>query len=257
MPHQRERFERTDVPKENPHRTQIALAVIAAVFIGTAIIVSSLWSRAQAESHLGDSGLSSSINSASSVSDLGYQTSSDTFTNVLLLTSDTLNSTDSGGTTLVSAELLVFDATTNTGSLVSIPVETAVTYNGTEQTLGELFNASGAKACVSPVVSATNISISHVIVSTSDVWDEVASLSGMGASSLVSRASDFLASIYTDMDSTGLLDLAEKVNSAGTDNLQRIDAPTTDEVDDSGASTGRKLIDQVSLGLSVGTLVQS
>lgn len=259
MARKRERFERTDVPKVTSKTPIIGVIVIVVVFGITALVVSYAWRRAQAASHLGDNTLDSSISSASSVSDLGYATSTDSFENVLLLTSDVLDTADDGGTTLVSAELLVYDTTTASGSLVSIPIDVAVTSNGTETTLSELFAASGAHACVSPLVTATNIPISHVIVSTGAVWDEVASLSGVGVNALVSRASDFLSSIYTDMDPSELLDLAEKVQSTGTANLTRLDAPTSDETttdsDGNTTSTGRKIIDQVSLGLSVGTLV--
>ena len=87
------------------------------------------------------------------------------------------------------------------------------------------------------------------------------SLAGVGVNSLISRATEFLSSIRTDMSSQEILDLAEKVQSAGTDGLSKVDAPMVDETttDESGnaVSTGYRVIDQASLGLAVGTLVSN
>jgi hypothetical protein len=180
---------------------------------------------------------------------------------VLLLTTDNLDASASGGANLSSAELLVYDETAATGKLVSIPTDVKVSYNGQDTTLAELFSASGAAACVSPLSTAANLPVTHVIVSTSAVWDEVRSLAGVGVNSLIGRATEFLSSIRTDMSSQEILDLAEKVQSAGTDGLSKVDAPMVDETttDESGnaVSTGYRVIDQASLGLAVGTLVSN
>ena len=175
MAKQRERFERTDVPRDNPHRNLIAGIVLVVVFVACGIVVSTAWKRAQAQSHLGDSSLSSSVSKTSSVSDLGYTVSSDTFMGILLLTTDNLDASETGGANLSSAELLVYDETAATGKLVSIPTDTKVSYNGQDTTLAELFNSTGAAACVSPLSTAANLPVTHVIVSTSAVWDEARS----------------------------------------------------------------------------------
>ncbi len=261
MARQRERFERIDVPRDNPHRNLIAAIVLVVVFVACGIVVNTAWQRAQAQSHLGDRGLSSSVSKTSSISDLGYTVSEHSFMGVLLLTTDSLDASQSGGANLSSAELLVYDKTAATGTLVSIPTNVRVSYNGQDTTLAELFNSAGAAACVSPLSTAANLPVTHVIVSTNSVWDEVRSLAGVGVNSLISRASEFLSSIRTDMSTQEILDLAEKVQSAGTDGLSRLDAPVTDETttDESGnsVSTGNSVIDQVSLGLAVGTLVSN
>ena len=261
MARQRERFERTDVPRDNPNRNLIAVIVLVVVFVACGIVVFMAWGRAQAQSHLGDSSLSSSVRKTSSVSDLGYTVSGDTFTGILLLTTDNLDAFKTGGANLSLVELLVYDKTTATGTLVSIPTDAKVSYNGRDTTLAELFNDSGAGVCFSPLSTAANLPVTHVIVSTGTVWDEARSLAGAGVNSLISRASEFLSSIRTDMSSQELLDLAEKVQSAGSDGLSRVDAPMVDETttDESGnaVSTGYRVIDQASLGLAVGTLVSN
>ena len=258
MARQRERFERTDVPRDNPHRNLIAVIVLVAVFVACGVVGTLAWRRAQAQSHLGDSSLSSSVKRTSKVSDLGYTVSGDT---VLLLTTDSLDASQAGGANLSSAELLVYDETAATGTLVSIPIDVKVTNDGQDTTLAELFHGSGAGACVAPLSSATNLPVTHVIVSTNAVWDEIRSLAGSGVNTLIGRATEFLSSIRTDMSSQQLLDLAEKVQSAGTSGLSKVDAPmveetTTDEGGNS-VSTGYSVIDQTSLGLAVGTLVSN
>jgi hypothetical protein len=257
MARNRERFERSDVPVYHKHRNLIAVVVILVVFGGAYLIVSRLWNRVQAESHLGDNSLSAVVGSTSEIQDLGYTTSSDSFTTVLLLTADTLTEVDEAGATLESAELLVIDNTTGTGTLVSIPLDTKVTSGDTDQTLAELFQSSGARACVSPLSAATNISITHVIVSTFEVWDQLSALAGTNSKDLVTRAADFLTSIRTDMDAAALVDLAQQVNDIG---ITRIDAPMVDETvtdaDGNVTATGYRVIDKVSLGLSTGVLVE-
>ena len=261
MARQRERFERTDVPRHNPHRNLIAVIVLVAVFVACGVVGTLAWRRAQAQSHLGDSSLSSSVKRTSKVSDLGSTVSGDTFMGVLLLTTDSLDASQTGGANLSSAELLVYDETAATGTLVSIPIDVKVTNDGQDTTLAELFHGSGAGACVAPLSSATNLPVTHVIVSTNAVWDEIRSLAGSGVNTLIGRATEFLSSIRTDMSSQQLLDLAEKVQSAGTSGLSKVDAPmveetTTDEGGNS-VSTGYSVIDQASLGLAVGTLVSN
>ena len=61
----RERFERSDVPRENPYTNVIGLAVVAIVAVLVGIVVVTLWDRAQLESHLGDHGLNKAVKSQS------------------------------------------------------------------------------------------------------------------------------------------------------------------------------------------------
>ncbi len=128
MARHRERFERTDVPRDNPHRNIIAAVVLVVVFVACGVVVSMAWRRAQAQSHLGDSSLSSSVSKTSAVADLGYTVSGDSFMGILLLTTDNLDASEAGGANLSSAELLVYDETTATGRLVSIPTDAKVSY---------------------------------------------------------------------------------------------------------------------------------
>ena len=61
----RERFERSDVPRENPYTNVIGLAVIVIVAVLVGIVVVTIWDRVQLESHLGDHGLNKAVKSQS------------------------------------------------------------------------------------------------------------------------------------------------------------------------------------------------
>lgn len=62
----RERFERSDVPRESPYTNVIGLAVITIVAVLVGIVVVTIWDRAQLESHLGDHGLNKAVKARAS-----------------------------------------------------------------------------------------------------------------------------------------------------------------------------------------------
>ena len=173
----------------------------------------------------------------------------------LLLTADSL---DEQGATLSAARILAVNEAQGTASLVSLPTDLALTVDGGQTTLAELFSSEGYAACVVPVASAAGVSFSNVVLATSDVLEEAASLAGQGTADLVSSASGLLSRIRTNMDATGLLSLAESLSAIGVSNLSASDAPlvaemTTDE-GGNAQETGRQVLDQTQLGLALGTL---
>lgn len=256
MPHKRERFERTDVPRPSHVRNVVSVVVLAAVAIGLYMLVTNLWTRANLESHLGERNLTSAVESQAELADLTgeYVQSQDSFQSVLVLTVSSLDD----GATLSSAELLVLDVTANTGVLVSIPATVSVSYNGSAITLADLYQSAGASACVTSLGAATNVSLSHVIVATTDVWGQVAALAGSDANTLIMRGADLLSNMNTDMSTQELLDLATLVQSVGVDNLARVDAPTYADgytaEDGSWVETGVAYIDKQAFCVAVGTL---
>lgn len=254
MARKRERFERSDMPHDSAHRTRWAIIALVIIAIVLVLIVRLCWALAMRDSNLGDSDLSSSLAAQSTLSAPieGYTSSSDVFTNVLLLTVDDIYS---DSPTLLSAQLLSLDATTSKGILVSLPLDSKVSNSGGETTLSALFASSGAAACVAPLAAAGNITVSHVVVATSDVWDEVGKLKGSGVQSIVSSASGIFNSIKTDMDVGTLMDLAELVQSIGVSNFTKVDAPVSDGT--LGDGTPVKALDQIQLGVAIGALVAS
>ncbi len=223
----RERFERSDVPRENPYTNVIGLAVIAIVAVLVGIVVVTLWDRAQLESHLGDHGLNKAVKSQSVSGNPDLK---------------------AGDSTLQSVRLLVIDRTQGTGHIVSIPTDVYAEVDSNAKTLADIYKDDGQSAFVSALASVTNIKITHVIIATDDVWEKISALSGSGARSLVSNASSLLSSMITDMNPNQLLELVEIVQPIGVSNLEHDEAPV---VEGSSGTT----VDPTALGKLVGMLV--
>ena len=252
MPRKRERFERSDVAKSAAGGT--ALAVGALVFLIVGLIAGVIWarSRASVDASLSDAGLSSAVAGQADVTDPaeGYTASTDTFTNVLLLT---VEDPSADAPKITSAQLLSLDVTAGTGTLVNLPLDTQLTTDAGPTTLAALYAASGASACVAPLATATNVQVTHVIVGTSDIWDQLSDFSGSGVQSLIGAGSKLLSSIKTDMDQDDLMSVVELVQSSGVANWTRADAPVTAGALDDGTTTS--VIDATQLGVQIGTLV--
>lgn len=255
---EREPFERTDVPKSGPLHTILALVALVVIVGGLYLLVTTLWNQVQLEDHLGDSGLSTAVSDQSEpVSVSGYTASEDAFQSVLVLTAKSLDE----GAELESAELLVIDTTTHAGTLVNVPIDVRVVTDDGYPSLAELYQEGGASACVAAVSTSANIQLSHAIVSTREVWDEVADLAGVGVNWIVMRGSDLLKAMYTDMSSQDLTDLAELVQSIGVANLTRVECPVFPEgsygADGTWVSngSGRYYIYAPKLGILTGVLV--
>jgi len=242
----RERFERRDVPRENPYTNVIGLAVVAIVAVLVGIVVVTLWDRAQLESHLGDHGLNKAVKSQSvSGNPDGTTQSDDDFLTYAVISTNSLKAGDS---TLQSVRLLVIDRTQGTGHIVSIPTDVYAEVDSNAKTLADIYKDDGQSAFVSALASVTNIKITHVIIATDDVWEKISALSGSGARSLVSNASSLLSSMITDMNPNQLLELVEIVQPIGVSNLEHDEAPV---VEGSSGTT----VDPTALGKLVGMLV--
>ena len=255
---EREPFERSDVPKAGPLRTILSLIALVVVIGGLYLLITTLWNQVQLEEHLSDSALTNAVSGQKGPSAVsGYTASEDLFQSVLVLTASSLDE----GAELEAAELLVIDLTTRTGTLVSVPIEITVATAEGYPTLAELYQEGGASACVSAMSTATNIQLSHVIVSTREVWDEVADLGGVGVNWIVMRGSHLLEAMYTDMSSQDLTDLAELVQSIGVANLERVECPYYPEgsYDENGQwvsnGSGRYYVYSPGLGVTTGMLV--
>ena len=256
---QRERFERTDVPRESPYRNVIGVVVCVAVFVAVAMIVSQVWNRVRLESRLGDSDLSGAISTQAlkTVAEpSGFVAAEGEFENVLLLTASSLDET---GATLSSVRALVINRTQGTMTLVNVPVSTKVVSGDVASPLSDLYASSGYAACVAPISAATGMGFSHVIVTTGDMLEETASVTGSGVSDLVRSASGLLEKIRTDMDAAELLSLAEALSSVGVSNIVVIDSVYSPEttLDEAGNSveTGLQLVDSIQTCMAAGLLV--
>ena len=250
-------FDRTDVPRDSPHRNVMGAVVCLMVFAAVALIVYLVWDRVQLESRLGDTDLSSAVKAQrAAVAPDGYAASSDTFETVLLLTADSL---EPSGATLQSARILAANTTQGTAVLANVSLDTKVIRESEPSTLADLFRSAGSAACVEPLASACGVSFDHVVVATGDVIEEAAALAGSDAAGLVRSASGLLSKMRTDLDAAGLLAMAETLSSVGTANLAQADAvlvpETAQDADGNTVETGYQLLDATQLGVALGTLV--
>lgn len=249
----RERFERSDVPRETPYSNVIGVVVCVVVFVALAVTVFAVWNRVNLESRLGarDLGKSVSAQSKVSVSD-GYVATEDDLECTLFLT---VSSADSGekGTELSDARILAVNKTQGTASLATVPVSAEVTSGDTVTTLADLCAQSGSDACVSPLSAACGVRFSHVVIATEDVLEKAASLVGSSKTQLFREASGLLSLMRTDMDPEELLSFAETISGVGVSNIQRFEATLVDDA--SQAETGLQMVDKTTLQLALGTIV--
>ena len=247
----RERFERTDVWSYDPKYNYLAIGVLVVVFVAFGILIATLWSKASKPIRLGDSNLTSAVKTQNSASaPAGYSFSGDKFTNVLVLTVDDAAAAKPA---LQKASILAIDTTAHSATAANLPLDTKVVTGEAPVTLVDLYANQGASACVAPLATAANLRMTHVVVSTDDVWNKIASLKGAGLSAILGSSADLLAQINTDMGIGELLDLAEQVQSIGVSTFKHIDAPVNPE--DNGAGGTWSVIDQNNLGAQLGLLV--
>ena len=259
MARQRERFERTDVPRGGRHTNLIGAIVCVAVLALAAGAVAFAWNRASLESRMGDTALGDALSALGrygvEAPAEGYVETGDAVSCTLLLTADSL---DAQGATLTGARILAVNETQGTAVLVSLPTDLALTVDDQQTTLAELFSSEGYAACVTPLGRAAGVRFDHAILATGDVLEQAAQLAGSSAADLVRSASGFLSQIRTDMDAAALLSFAEGLASIGTANLTTSDAPlaaetTTDEAGNV-TETGRQVLDATQLGVALGRL---
>ena len=97
MPRKRERFERSDVPRDTPYRNVIGGVVCVLVLAAVVAVVLFVWNRVKLESNLGDKDISDALSAQAAQATpeaAGYVASGDEFESVVLFTADGL---DAGG----------------------------------------------------------------------------------------------------------------------------------------------------------------
>lgn len=261
MARQRERFERTDVPRESPYRNVVGALVCVAVVVAVVVTVALTRDRVQLESRLGDVALTEALDGqvrAGTPSAEGYVPTTDDVETVLLLTADSLDAT---GSALVSARVLALDRTQGTAALANVPTEAKMVADDAATTLGELFSAQGYAACVAPLATASGVGFDHVILATEDVVGSVAALAGTPADSLLREASGLLSQIRTDMDAAELVDLAAELSQTGAAGVAVTDVAlvpeTATDADGNVTETGYQLVDGARLCVALGLLVSA
>lgn len=286
----RERFERTDVPRESPYSNVIGVIVIVVVFAALGIVVSNVVARVGKETRLGDIDLSRAVGDQSSmvVTDEQYSISQDTFTKILFLTVADASDAEAGTTVSAAQALMIREtavadeggegeegdegdaaaedgseeggaATQATATLANLPLEAKVTSGETSATLADFMASQGAAATVVPLSTAANIKFSHVVLSSGDALGQIVALAGTDPNALLDTATDFVEQTRTDMTAEEVVALAGLITRVGVENIVPVDAPlvaeTTQAEDGSQQETGFQVIDRTALCVAVGTLV--
>lgn len=258
MLRKRERFERTDVPRDNPHRNLIAVIVLVVVAVAVGLITSYAWRRAQADSVLGDRKLSAAIEAQTDVEGYqtdGYTASNDSFVNFLIVTVDDINADNKN---LQKLEILSLNITQNTGHLVDVPVDINLITNGSSTsyaTAKDRFDQAGLTNLSSALAKNAGLKFDHAVLANPNFWTELEALKAEGRSELINNAGALLKSIRSDLDINGLLDFSKEARKIGISNLSRLDMPTYEDKDAGGNAI--KLIDGVSLAVQLGLVVEA
>ena len=258
MPRKREMFERTDVPEPSPLRNVIGALVAVAAVAATIMVVVFTWNRANLESHLGDNALEEAVHDLSQYGvaspPAGRSGTGDAVHCTLLLTTSSI---DAQGASLEDARILAINATKGSAVLVNLPVDLALTVDGSPTTLSELCVKEGYASCVVPLGRAAGLRFSNgVVVSTDDVLGSAAQLAGTDPGELLDSAEAFISRIRTDMDASGLLELAEHLSQVDMSSLASVDVPLVAEsvTDEEGnvSTTDRQVVDEGELGVLIG-----
>lgn len=243
-------YKRSDVPKPGRHRAAKAIGVLLIVLCVLGGIGWYAWTRANADSSMGDRDLSAALTQTTQATSVeaGAAASTDSFSNILVITVD---DPDASSPTVEGAYLLVLDTTAQKACLATLPADLLLTSSdGSTWTLGSLYASEGASACIVPISQATSATLSHAVVMSSDSWNELWDLlsSGASAQTLLSKATGLISSMRTDMDATSLLDLFQQVQKVGRSNISTYEAEGTAQGDGTA-------MDAQTFGLAVGTLV--
>lgn len=236
-------YDRPDVPKLSRNRNAIAAAVIAAVFVVLAILVSNLWRLANEHSKLGSSKLGDAIAAATVAPEVvaqvaeasGTTPSEDTIETVAFLVT-----ADDDEKTLKGLNVAAINDTQETAVLVSVPVESRV---GTATaTLASAYASSGAKG-VALQLAGGAVPVSHIVVMTETGWGAFMETAEKGSSALRRSASKLLDGItLSDLDASGLLDVGQRAAKAGVSADSIVSLEPTE------------VIDPAQLALAIGTV---
>ena len=246
----RERFERTDVPSSPASGMMLALGALAFIVVGLLVGLRVAKVLSERDISLTDRSLANALASQSDAeTPEGYQASSDIYTNVLILTVDDISADNP---TLTGVELLSVDVTTNTATAVSVPLNLRVSSEVGDSMIQSMCVGSGTASCVAPFAAASGVHLSHVIITSSDIWAKFDELRGLGTRSLVTSSPEAFSTLRTDMSNDELMDLVDRIGTIGSANIARIDAPVGEGTLEDG--TGVSNMDSLQLRLALGLL---
>lgn len=224
----REKFERSDVPESGPLRNVFALVALVAVAVLTVLLVRTIWQRAHLDDRLNDDALNDVMDDQY---DMRYWDHADPGNDIMTTLVITVDG-EIDSTTLASVDLVVLNRTAGTGTIVNIPLDTRVTHDGEKFTVASAFEVLTEEEFIVNLSWFTNIPADHIIVTTRDVLEDIASIKSFGPFNTVT--SRLLASIRTDMRMKTLVAFGSELAELGLENLQVMEVPRWHEDPEEG-----------------------
>lgn len=253
MARKRERFERSDVPRENPYRNLIALAVLLAIAGIGYLLVNMLWGRVKVEAHMGDPALLEAIDEQPGPTTLeGEFSYTDNFIEkILYLQVDDANAERPQ---LLSAQMLLIDELAGTAHLVDVPLSVRVSMEGQTLPFGDLAASYGLETAIPLLTEAYNLFANHVIIAQEAPWVSIVELDGVQPLQVVDAAGDFVGSIRTDLDASGLVEHGALFKTLNVLALELEQTPVTGATPE-GEVPQMVSVDLVPFGIQTGILI--
>lgn len=241
-------YERPDVPKDSPNRNKVAVIVLLAVAVALVGLVMGLWRLANANSALGSSDVEQALSSASSslgdaqalAEASGATVTGDEVETVLFVVLD-----GSDSSSCVATYLAAIDSTQGSAKLIFLPLDALLTSADGLTSVADTYAAGGLRGLAESLASAAAVPVSHAITMTQDGWNAFLDTAQQGSSALKRNATRLVGGIVSsDLDATGLLDIAQRAVSLGVGSSDIVDAPVTEDY----------LLDAAGLACLVGVL---
>lgn len=255
MARKRERFERSDVPKDTKYRPLIGLAVLAIIGAVGFFFVRTLWGHVQIESRMGDPMMVDALDDQTGPTTLegNFEYTENDIEKIFFLQVDDV---DAERPKVVAAQLLLLDPTGGTAHLVDVPVNMLVNSEGSSYAFNEFFSSFGPEASVRLLATAYNIYADHVIMGTINPWDRIMGLDGVSSFEVVGKDEEFVRSMRTDLDAGDIVKHAALLNTLGVGALEVETTPlvggTPAEGEEAPATVS---IDLVPFGIQTGILI--
>jgi len=221
---QRERFERIDVPTPSAFRNMVAAGVLVGVLLSCLLLWSLLWRKANQMNWLNDDTLYDALYDQLSPTEPngGRVWSDSNFSNVQLFIVDDIHAENPQ---LQAVQIFVRNVDTNEMTIVDVPVNAKVWLSEGVSYLPAQFELGGAAVALPPLTNATNVHVSHVIVATDRIWDQLSSFEGPTTKALLSSQTRDFYTINSDFSTGELIKFGEMIQEVGVENIAHIEAP--------------------------------
>lgn len=219
----RERFERTDVPRRNPLRPYISIAVIVVTAIACFILVSNSWHKANQMNGLNDHDLDDALYTQFDTTDPtdGYERSEDSFSNTLLYIVDDPWAEQP---TLLEARIMVRNLTKGYVAQALLPLNTKLVVGERVSYLPTLYAELGPTGVLAALTDAANVHVSHVIICTQDFWEQMHKIEGPTLKALLGSSTDYFATMRSDFRTGEIVDIADWLREIGPENEREVAA---------------------------------